>query len=596
MKTLYCKIHIFNENESGGLRNYYIYEAHNQFVLSDTQRENAIGVIELPRYEYGRILNGEGKKFSTNTANEGRFHTKWLNMMYPRLYLSRNLLTDDGFIYLSIDDNEVNNLRKICDEVFGEENFRGDIIRATGTTTGQDGKKIGSSYDHCLCYSKSQNGQLKGLPLVGKDLNRFSNDENDGKGKYALLQLRKTGNADRKEDRENMFYPVIAPDGTKVFPIGPSDYLSRWRVGPKTYELFLKEKLIVWKQISNEESDEDFDDDGEEMEVEEQENPEQGNGAITDNIDISEYKTNWRPYVKYYLSGRTKQISNLWSDLDGNKKGSIELKTLFDKKKIFENPKPTDFIKRIIQVSCSGSDLIIDYFAGSCTTAHAVLELNKQDVFAIKFILVQLPEPTYDVVKGKEVPKKGSEQAFKLGYRTISDIGKERIRRVIKKLNKEQTKQLNLNQTAKQDCGFKVLKLDKSNFKQWERLAPSTPTGQISKQLQMHIDHINPKATPEDLLYEILIKAGFTPTEKVETKRISGKNVFSVADGALLICLEDTVTKELVNAVAKEQPMQFICLDSAFHGNDQLKANAVQTFAALNIQKEKHNQIVFRTI
>jgi adenine-specific DNA-methyltransferase len=154
----------------------------------------------------------------------------------------------------------------------------------------------------------------------------------------------------------------------------------------------------------------------------------------------------------------------------------------------------------------------------------------------------------------------------------------------------------NLSQSITQDRGFKVLKLDKSNFKQWQKLESSTPPAHIVEQLELHIDHINPKATPEDLLYEILLKAGFTPTEKIETNVIASKKVFSVADGALLLCLEDDVTKELIDSVAEAEPMQFICLDSAFHGNDQLKANAVQTFAARNMQKEKHNQIVFKTV
>ncbi len=231
------------------------------------------------------------------------------------------------------------------------------------------------------------------------------------------------------------------------------------------------------------------------------------------------------------------------------------------------------------------NDIILDFFAGSATTAHAVLELNKQDKGNRKFILVQLPEPCAE-----------DSEAFKAGYKTIADIGKEQIRRVIKKIKEDQKGKLDLDNSCNQDLGFKVFELDKSNFRQWQQLDPSTPPEKIEEELFKHINHIDPKATSEDLLYEILLKAGFTPTEKIEVKTIAAKKVFSVSDGALLLCLEDEVTKELINAVAELEPMQFICLDAAFHGNDQLKANAVQTFAARNMQKEKHNQIVFMTV
>jgi adenine-specific DNA-methyltransferase len=239
-------------------------------------------------------------------------------------------------------------------------------------------------------------------------------------------------------------------------------------------------------------------------------------------------------------------------------------------------------------------DIVLDFFAGSATTAHAMLDLNKQDNGNRKFILIQLPEPCSE-----------DSEAFKAGYKNIADIGKERIRRVIKKIEKEQITQDKkhtealpgmVKEQSSIDLGFKVLKLNKSNFKPWQKLDPSAPVEKIEKQLELHIDHINPEATPEDLLYEILLKTGFPPTEKIETKIIAGINVFSVSDGGLLFCLEKPVTKELIDAVAEAEPMQFICLDSAFHGNDQLKANSVQTFAARNMQREKHNKIIFKTV
>jgi len=518
------------------------YNTGKEFIYPDNYSES------LETYlEYAGLIDGEGKKFSTNTVNEGRFHTKWLNMMYPRLYLARNILRDDGMIFISIDDNEINNLRKLCDEIFGEENYKGTIVRATGQTTGQDSGGLGSSFDYTVVYSKNTETELAGLPLSDSDVERY--EGKDEKGNYALWQLRKTGSNDRREDRPKLYFPVKNPDGGLVFPIGPTGYESCWRFDEKGVERLIKENFIVWKKRKKGENGE------------------------------------WWPYVKTYLEGKTKRPSPLWTDVEGSKKASIDLRELMEYK-VFDNPKPTQVIKRIIQIipTSDDFDIVLDFFAGSATTAHAVLDLNK-DGENRKYILVQLPEPCAE-----------DSEAFKAGYKTIADIGKERIRRVIKKLNDEDAGRLELDAKTAQDRGFKVLKLNKSNFKQWQKLDPETSVEGIAKQIELQIDHIDPKATPEDLLYEILIKAGFMPTEKVQTITLVGIPVFSIAEGGLLICLADAVTKELINAVADANPMQFICLDSAFKGNDQLKANAVQTFNARNQGREKANQIVFRTV
>jgi len=392
----------------------FTYQDDRKFTVKELQQ-----LIGVDAEKSKRILD-----FTQSKSNS---HSAWLTFMYPRLYIAKQLLKDEGVIYVSIDDSEVAQLKILLDEIFGEENFRGIIIRATGTTTGQEALKIGSSYDSCLCYSKTAKFQLKGIPLKGKDLNRFNNDDNDGKGKYALLQLRKTGNADRKEDREGMFFPITAPDGSQVFPIGPTDYLSRWRTGKDKFQKFLDEGLIVWKE--NGEDIEEFDDEDDENEDDEITDY---SSVTNENVDISKFKSKWKPYVKYYLSERTKQVSNLWTDIDGNKKGSIELKQLFDKKKLFENPKPTDFVKRLITISCSSDDIILDFFAGSGTTADAVLNMNVDDLAKRNFILVQIPElidpkkskTTYNYVKnelGIEVP-------------TIFDVTKERIIRASKRI------------------------------------------------------------------------------------------------------------------------------------------------------------------
>lgn len=408
----------------------FTYQDDRKFTVKELQQ-----LIGVDAEKAKRILD-----FTQSKSNS---HSAWLTFMYPRLYIAKQLLKDDGVIFISIDDSEVATLKMLLDnEIFGEENFRGIIIRATGTTTGQEALKIGSSYDSCLCYSKTSNFQLKGIPLKGKDLNRFNNDDEDGKGKYALLQLRKTGNADRKEDREGMFFPITAPDGSQVFPIGPTDYLSRWRTGKDKFQKFLDEGLIVWKE--NGEDIEEFDDEDDENEDDEITD---FSSVTNENVDISKFKSKWKPYVKYYLSDRTKQVSNLWTDIDGNKKGSIELKQLFEKKKLFENPKPTDFLKRLITISCSNDDIILDFFAGSGTTADAVLNMNVDDLAKRKFILVQIPElidqkkskTTYNYVKndlGIEVP-------------TIFDVTRARVIRAANKIESEKS-------GYEGDLGFKI--------------------------------------------------------------------------------------------------------------------------------------------
>jgi len=395
----------------------FVYQDDRKFTVSEFR--NLAGVDE-----------DKAKRILSFVDSKSNSHSAWLTFMYPRLYIAKQLLKDDGVIFISIDDNEVAQLKLLMDEVFGEENFRGDIVRATGTTTGQEALKIGSSYDTCLCYSKSNLFELKGIPLKGKDLNRFNNDDNDGKGKYALLQLRKTGNADRKEDREGMFFSIPAPDGSSVFPIGPTDYLSRWRTGKKKFQDFLDEGLIVWKENGDDiEEFEDYEDENNDDEITD------FTTITNENVDISKYKSKWKPYVKYYLSERTKQVSNLWTDVDGNKKGSIELKQLFDKKKLFENPKPTDFLMRTITVSCNPKNIILDFFAGSGTTADAVMQLNAKDGGNRKFILVQLPE--------KIDPKKNKtsynfvKDELKVEDPTIFEITKERLIRASKKIKEE---------------------------------------------------------------------------------------------------------------------------------------------------------------
>ncbi len=276
-------------------------------------------------------------------------HSYWLSFMSKRLELAKNLLSDKGVIFISIDDNEQANLKLLCDKVFGEENFVGCISRATGTTTGQDTGSIGKACDYIIVYSKKVNYRIGGIPLSEKDLERYS--MKDEKGNFSILQLRRTGGEDRREDRPTMYFPIIAPDGTEVFPIGPTGYESRWRVGPKKVQEMISENLLYFKKD----------------------------------------KKDWKVYYKFYSEGKDKRPSNMWTDIDGNKKGSLELKSIISNIQ-FETPKPLQLVKRICELTTSPTSTVLDFFAGSGTTMHAVMKLNEEDGGKRQCILVQQKE------------------------------------------------------------------------------------------------------------------------------------------------------------------------------------------------------------
>jgi adenine-specific DNA-methyltransferase len=516
------------------------YNTGSDFIYPDNYTES------LQTYlEYTGQVDAEGKKFGTNTEDSGRFHSRWMNMLYPRLYLARNLLTDDGLIFISIDDHEQSHLISLCQEVFGHENFVGMITRSTGTPTGGGFNILVNMVDYIVIFSKSDEAVLQGLDFTDEDAEIY--DQEDKDGHYLTRSLRRTGGEDRREDRPSMYYPIKGPDGVDVFPIGPTGYESRWICGQQKYKELERKELIEWKQIEK------------------------------------DSRQQWWPYQKFYVEGRKKQPSNLWTDVEGNKKASRDMKALF-RDKVFDSPKPVELIKKCIEIGSNEDSIILDFFAGSGTTAHSILELNKNNKGYRKFILVQLPEPT----ENQEYP-------------TIADITKERVRRVIKKMNDEEAGQLPME--GKQDRGFRVFKLAESNFKTWD--ASASKDGQaLEKQLELHIEHIREGRTSEDILYEILLKSGFALTTPVTPLRLppfSGKmggvtlpqkeegfTVYSVANGGMLICLEKELTLEVIRAMAEMKPQRVVCLDLGFAGNDQLKTNAVQIF--------KNKEIVFRTV
>lgn len=530
----------------GKIKMIYIdppYNTGKEFIYPDNYSES------LDTYlSYTQQTDDQGRRWATNTDTDGRYHSKWMSMMYPRLFLARNLLREDGVIFISIDDHEQAHLRKICDEIFGEENFVALISRATGTPTGGGNKAIVNEVDYILIYSRNfEKSSIEGLPL-NENESLIYNQE-DRYGKYLTRSLRRTGGEDRKEDRPSMHYAIKNPDNEDTFPIGPTGYESRWICGKAKYNELVKQNLIEWKRVSG----------------------------------------TWQVYQKFYLENRLKQPGNLWDDIEGNKKATIETRQLFDSVKVFDFPKPKDLLKKIIQLaSATNSDIILDFFAGSATTAHAVIELNKEDGGHRKYICVQIPEPTDP-----------DSEAYKAGYRTIADISKERIRRVSAKIQRE----LDDKKTAQAatifgaedsanldiDLGMKVFKLAPSNFSLWDA-SYTEDTNTIQSRLFNHIDHIADTAGMDALVYELLLKSGYMLTCPMKTIDINGLKVYDIEDRSILICLEKKITHELLLAMAELEPSRVICLDEAFTGEDAdaLKTNAVQ------IMKSKG--VVFRTI
>ena len=370
---------------------------------------------------------------------------------------------------------------------------------------------------------------LKGLDLDEKDLKRFN--EEDDKGRYSMLQLRKTGNADTREDRPNMFYAIKAPDGSDVYPFGPTGYLSRWRVAKDSYEKLIVDNMVVWKKS---ESD--------------------------DVVETNGYKKSiWTPYVKYYLEGRTKQVSNLFQDIEGNKKASLVLKDLLGAKSIFENPKPVEFISVLLKIVTDESDIILDFFSGSATTAHAIMQLNAENDGNRKFIMVQLPE---------ETDKKS--EAYKAGYKNICEIGKERVRRAGKKVIEE------AGLTAQNlDIGFRVLKCDSSNMKS-VYYSPSEYKPSLFESLT---DNIKEDRTPEDLLFQVMLDLGVLLSSKIEETTVAGKKVFSVADGYLIACFDEDITDATIKEIAQKKPYYFVMRDGGY-ASDSVATNFDQIFAA----------------
>lgn len=550
----------------GKIKMIYIdppYNTGNDFIYPDNYAES------LQTYlEYTGQVDAKGKKFNTNTEGDGRFHSKWLNMMYPRLYLARNLLRDDGVIFISINDKEMENLRRICNEVYGEENFIGMIVWKGATDNNPT--QIAIEHEYVLCFARSK--EL--VASVWKD------KEDDAKetllGEYRRLSSDSSLSSDQiqsfirifiKANREVLgsitHYDRVDEQGVytgsrKVHNPKPGGYVydilhpktgkacvppvNGYRYPEETMRELLRENRILFGE---------------------------------DETQIVQ--------IKEYLEDFQGKLSSL-VQID-SRAGSNELNNLFGVQKIFLNPKPSQLLRRLFDFVIGEDGTVLDFFGGSGSTGHALLDLNRQTGSIRKFILVQLPENLDPNDKDQKVPH---QFCMENGLSAnIAEICKERVRRVIAKLNDADNGKLPLEDKPNQDRGFKVFKLAESNFKTWNADVPTGDLPVLKKQLELHIDHIREARSADDILYEILLKSGFPLTTPIEKLSLEGKTVCSAAEGAFLVCLERKLTLDVIRSMAERKPERVVCLDEGFAGNDQLKANAVQIFKTKGITSFK---------
>ena len=526
---------LLQETYLGKIKMIYIdppYNTGNDFVYNDEfgiRSEEWNGISGNYDADGNQIVGA----LERNTEANGRFHTDWLNMLYPRLKLAKDLLRDDGVIFISIDDNEVENLKKVCGEVFGEGNFVA-IINWKGRGGRQDSKYYAAVHEYILCYAKQREYFVAGEEIKSGDVYPKYDKE---KGRYYKTQLlRKWGSNSRREDRPNLFYPITAPDGTEVYPVvavrdsqRPSiceKIDGRWRHGASTMEKNIKNGLVEFVKQ----------DDG-----------------------------TWIPYEKIFapLEGeeKTKKYTT-W--IDETNDGAKGIKDLFGST-VFDYPKSPNLLVRFLKMAgVESGDIILDFFSGSATTAHAVMQLNAEDGGHRKFIMVQLPEKCDE-----------KSEAYKAGYKTICEIGKERIRRAGKKIREENADNSSLlTPNSKLDTGFRVLKCDTSNMKD-VYYNPAEYEVNMFSRLE---DNIKEDRTPEDLLFQVMLDLGVLLSGKIEESTIAGKKVFNVEDNYLIACFDSDVSEETIKAIAKQKPYYFVMRDSSM-ASDSVATNFDQIFA-----------------
>ena len=495
------------------------YNTGGDFVYKDNFHDNIQNYKEIT----GQV-DGEGNRVDTNQESNGKFHTDWLNMMYPRLMLSRNLLSDDGVIFISIDDNDQENLKRICNEVFGENNFVTTIVWQKIHSIKNDAKYFSENHEYSLVYSKSiDNFNVNLLPRSKEMNSRYKNLDNDPRGPWQSGDLVASG------ERSNGHYIIKSPKTGKEFdvPLG-----KHW--------VYSEENL---------------------------------NKLIDDNQIWFGTNGNSFPRKKRFLSdvkdGRTPSTLWLSDEVGHNQTATREVKSMFDDK-VFDFPKPVSYIIQMLMVGTVKDSLIIDFFAGSSTTAHSIMQINAEDGGNRKFIMVQLPEPTDE-----------NSEAYKAGYKNICEIGKERIRRAGEKIKAEAG-----DKAADLDIGFIVFKLDSSNLQKW-----NPQPDDLVMTLQQATDNFLPDRTEQDVLYEIMLKMGLELTCQIEEEQAAGETVYIIGGGALMICLGQNITTAVAEAVVKlhkeyeSDLWQVVFRDTGFT-SDMDKTNVKETLKVAGLDED----------
>jgi adenine-specific DNA-methyltransferase len=534
---------VLQKSYYGKVKMIYIdppYNTGNDFIYNDkfsrSKREELIANGSID--DEGNIVNHD--LYRQNTRDSGHFHSNWLNMMYPRLFLARNLLRQDGVIFVSIDDNEVKNLRAMMDEIFGEENFVDCIVWKKRYGGGAKEKHYVTLHEYVLVYARNiEVVDDITVPLTEDSIKRYYTlkDENfEIRGPFRTHPLEATKSMG---DRTNLIFPIKAPDGTEIMP------QRQW--------LWSKERVKQAQQDAE--------------------------------LYFIKNKKGWTVHTKQYLrdkngENRRGKMQSIIDDVF-TQHGTNEIIDYFGNAQIFPFPKPSTFISKFVTSITDKDDIILDFFAGSGTAAHAVMQLNAEDGGNRKWICVQLPE------KCKE-----DTEAAKAGFVTIADIAKERIRRAsweiftkktitvktLFKISAGDTRELEKERKRYQEWlksnpqfGFKAFKLDESNFKIWNMQIANVE--QLERQLMEFIDNVRPESTTEDMLYELILKSGLELNIAIEEKQADGKKYHRIGDGSLIICLADKLTKPLFEAILKDKPEKIITLDRAFANNDELKTN-----------------------
>lgn len=515
---------LLRKSYHGKIKMIYIdppYNTGKDFVYKDNYQDNLKNYLEMTNQ-----VRENGRAWGTNSDQSGRYHTDWLNMMLPRLRIARDLLTDDGVIFISIDDYEMTNLKKITDELFGEDNFVEMLVWVKKTAP--NNVIIGSVHEYILVYAKNKaNVQLNLLPRTKEDNKKYSNPDNDPRGPWMADNI--TSPAKGGRSTPSLVYELKNPFNGEIH-LPPKGRM--WSVPKDEMDRKIKEGTVIWGKNN------------------------QG-----------------RPMNKRYLEDTRsgKVIQTVITDGGSNSRASKEIQSIFDGEVVFETPKPTELLSKLVQIGSGKGDIILDFFSGSATIAHSVFKVNLSDSGKRKYIIAQIPEQ----ISEKSEP-------FKLGYKNFCEIGKERVRRAGDRLIEENKDMVGIENL---DIGFKVFKLDSSNIKKWD-----ANNQNLEDYLNYMVDNFVEGRTEEDVLYEIMLKYGIDLTAPIESRNIAGKNVYSIGFGALFVCLDMEITIDVVEGIVayKDELVpartSIIFRDNGFK-DSTVKTNALQILRTNDIEE-----------